>query len=67
MVSLQSVFLQKKEREALLMRETRTVYLTDIQYDGQTKILSVIGPTALKAFRNYGTINAYDADSAPKE
>lgn len=49
------------------MKETRTVYLTDIQYDRRTKILSVIGPTALKAFCSYGTISAYDADSAPKE
>lgn len=67
MVSLQSVFLQKKEREAFLMREARTVYLTDIQYDRQTKILSVIGPASLKAFYDYRTISAYDAESAPKE
>lgn len=49
------------------MKETRTVYLTDIRYDRQEKILSIIGPASLKAFHDYGTISAYDADSAPKE
>lgn len=67
MEALQSILIQKEKGETCLMRETRIVWLTDIRYDDREKIISVIGPNALKAFAENGTINSYDSKSAPKE